>query len=173
MRKHINRYIKLVFLVLALILLNCNSFAQGNKKEKKKRFSISNLSKKSLDNKQNKKNIIRYDKDSTGIISFDKLFFDYGDVMQTEEAKAVFEITNLGGGMLVIDSVDISCDCVDIEIGNKKILPNDTTKLIVRYNTNLVGEIKKSITVISNDPKRSRITLFLTGNVVLKKRNIR
>jgi hypothetical protein len=169
MRKSLSRHIKLVFTLLALILLTGNSFAQDNQKEGKKRFSFSRSSKKSLDNKQDKRKIIHYDKDSTGIISFDKLFFDYGDIVQTQEAKAVFEITNLGGGMLVIDSVDVSCDCVEIELESKEIIPGGTTKLIVRYNTNLVGEIKKSITVVSNDTKRNRITLLLTGNVVLKK----
>ncbi len=154
---------------MALILLTGNSLAQDNQKEGKRRFSFSRSSKKNLDNKQDKRKVIRYSKDSTGIISFDKLFFDYGDVVQTQEAKAVFEITNLGGGMLVIDSVDVSCDCVEIELESKEIIPGGTTKLIVRYNTNLVGEIKKSITVVSNDTKRNRITLLLTGNVVLKK----
>lgn len=154
---------------MALILLTDNLFAQDNQKEGKKRFSFSNFSKKSLDNKQDKRNVIRYNKDSTGIISFDKLFFDYGDVVQAQEAKAVFEITNLGGGKLVIDSVDVSCNCVDIELEDKEIIPNGKTRLIIRYNTNLVGEIKKSITVVSNDTKRNRITLLLTGNVVLKK----
>lgn len=154
---------------MALILLTGNLFAQDNQKEGKKRFSFSNFSKKSLDNKQDKRNVIRYNKDSTGIISFDKLFFDYGDVVQAQEAKAVFEITNLGGGKLVIDSVDVSCNCVDIELEDKEIIPNGKTRLIIRYNTNLVGEIKKSITVVSNDTKRNRITLLLTGNVVLKK----
>jgi hypothetical protein len=48
------------------------------------------------------------------------------------------------------------------------IMPNQKGTIKVAYNTNIIGDIKRSITVSTNDQSQSRIVLILTGKVLAK-----
>ena len=45
---------------------------------------------------------------------------------------------------------------------------NEKGYIKIRYNTNIVGEIKRSVVVNTNDSKRPKIVLRIIGNVVKK-----
>ena len=105
-------------------------------------------------------------------ILVDKLFFDYGDVKQSDVAIAKFNITNIGSGDLKIEDVKVSCSCVEVSLSSDVIGPKDNAVLELRYNTNIVGEIKRSVTISSNAENNDNLTILLTGNVILDKRNI-
>ncbi|MBR1625995.1 MAG: DUF1573 domain-containing protein [Bacteroidales bacterium] len=151
---------------MALILLTTNSLAQSETDKQRRSFSIGNILKKQ------RKGTITKDtqnvkKEDTPIISIDKLFFDYGDVLQSQRAVATFEITNIGNADLRIDSIEIACGCLDVNVVSNVVKPKRTTIMSVKYNTNIVGEIRHSVTIICNDTFNRRVTLLLTGNVVL------
>ena len=164
---HRKKYIVVVPVFLALILLTPNLLAQSNTDKQRKSFSIVNILKgrhKEATATTNDTQNIR--KEDSPVISVDKLFFDYGDVLQYESAVATFEITNIGGADLKIDSIETACGCLDVSMSSDIVKPKRKTTMKVKYNTNIVGEIKHSITIICNDLSNERVTLLLTGNVI-------
>ena len=62
----------------------------------------------------------------------------------------VFEFTNTGTLPLVITDVTSSCGCTIPEKPEDPILPGKTGEIKVKYDTNRVGPIRKTITVYSN-----------------------
>lgn len=163
------RHIGAILTTLALFLLVDTVYAQQTKEDTQKEFFLNKIFKKKSDTRKIDKQTEHPYRGGGAIISFDKIFFDYGEVLQSSKAEVTFEIFNTGNGDLRIDSVEISCGCVDVEFTSKLIKPKGKTQMKVRYNTNIVGEIKKSITVVCNDSLHKRTTLLLTGNVVLNK----
>lgn len=161
-------HIKAIFVYLALILLMSQmSFAQNETKGQKKSF-FSELFKKKSNKERKYSDTETITLKQEPVMSIDKLFFDYGDVVQGESAVAEFEISNLGGINLSIKDIEISCNCVDINLSYHTIKPNGKAVLKLTYNTNIVGEIKRSVTLVSNDKSNERTTLLLTGNVKVK-----
>ena len=157
------------FVLLALILLQADLSAQETEKVAKKKFSITNLFKKTADNEQTKKENIVAIKDRVPKISVDKLFFDYGEIVQSEYAVAKFEIHNLGNADLLIFDIETSCNCMEMSLSSNTIKPKSKEILTIQYNTNIVGDIRKSITIVSNDNYKDRLTLLLTGKIIVKK----
>jgi hypothetical protein len=151
-----------IVLICNLILISFVSYGQTNKRHKDKTNKTTTLIKKII---EPKKNELQKPK-----ISFDKIFYDYGDIEQGGNGEVVFTVKNEGDGNLVLYSVLASCGCTVVEYSSDAIEPNKTSEIKVKYNTNIVGEIKRSITVTCNDEQKPRTVLLLIGNVVLKKK---
>lgn len=99
---------------------------------------------------------------------FDRLSWDFGEIVCAQEAVASFNVVNKGGAPLVIENVTTSCGCTLAKWNEEPIMPGDTVQLQVSYNSNIVGEIKRSVVVKTNDKQRRRTLLTLTGNVIAK-----
>lgn len=97
---------------------------------------------------------------------FDMISYDFGDVLQGKETEAIFTLTNKGNAPLIIEDIKVSCGCVLVEWAKDPILPEQSSEIIVKYNTNIIGTIKRSIVVSTNDINQERILLMLTGEVV-------
>lgn len=100
------------------------------------------------------------------IAVFDIVSYDFGNVLQGKESEAVFKLTNKGDTPLIIEDIKVSCGCTLVEWTKDPILPEQTSEIIVKYNTKIIGAIKRSIVVNTNDRENDRILLMLTGNVV-------
>lgn len=100
------------------------------------------------------------------IAEFDMVSYDFGNVLQGKETKAVFTLTNRGESPLIIEDIKVSCGCTLVEWTKDPILPEQSSEIVVKYNTNIIGTIKRSIVVNTNDRQQERILLMLTGNVV-------
>ncbi len=100
------------------------------------------------------------------IAEFDIVSYDFGEVLQGKESEAVFTLTNKGETPLVIEEVKVSCGCTLVKWSGAPVFPNQSSKIIVKYNTNIIGSIKRSVVVNTNDKQQERIILMLTGNVV-------
>lgn len=100
------------------------------------------------------------------IAEFNMVSYDLGEVLQGKETIAVFTLTNKGNAPLVVENIKVSCGCTLVEWSQDPILPEQSAKITVRYNANIIGTIKRSIVVNTNDRKQERILLMLTGNVV-------
>ncbi|MBR5254013.1 MAG: DUF1573 domain-containing protein [Bacteroidales bacterium] len=100
------------------------------------------------------------------IAVFDIVSHDFGNVLQGKESEAVFKLTNKGDTPLIIEDIKVSCGCTLVEWTKDPILPEQTSEIIVKYNTKIIGAIKRSIVVNTNDRENDRILLMLTGNVV-------
>lgn len=95
---------------------------------------------------------------------------DIGSVETDSKIPAAFVLYNKGGKTLRIADVQTSCGCTLAKISKQNIAPGDFSKIHVELDTSIkLGKVRKEITVISNDPERPRLSLFLTGNVLPKK----
>lgn len=83
-------------------------------------------------------------------IEFKSVTIDYGTIEKGADGKRVFEFTNTGEAPLIISKVTSSCGCTIPKWSKDPILPGKTGEIQVKYNTNRVNPIRKTITVISN-----------------------
>jgi len=90
---------------------------------------------------------------------------DYGNIKQGADGVRVFEFTNTGKAPLVITNVASSCGCTVPSWTNQPVAPGAKGKIEVKYDTNRVGPISKTITVTSNAKTNPVKGLRIRGNV--------
>lgn len=83
-------------------------------------------------------------------IEFKSDVIDYGEIEKGSDGIRVFEFTNTGNIPLVITDVTSSCGCTIPEKPEAPIPAGETGQITVKYDTNRVGPIRKSIMVYSN-----------------------
>ena len=98
-------------------------------------------------------------------MEFDKLVHDYGKVIENGDGNCVFTLTNTGKEPLILTDAKSSCGCTVPEWTKAPILPGKTTEIKVKYSTNRVGPINKSVTITSN-ASNSPVVLRIKGEVV-------
>lgn len=98
-------------------------------------------------------------------ILIEKSTIDYGKVKKGSNGEMKVEVKNTGDKPLIIKEVISTCGCTIPSKPNAPILPGKTSFITLKYDTNIVGQIIKSVEVFSNDPKQSRIILRLRGEV--------
>lgn len=100
-------------------------------------------------------------------ISFSKIVHDYGTIFVGGDGNCEFEFTNTGKEPLILSSVKSSCGCTVPSWPREPILPGKKETIKVKYDTNRIGPINKTITVNSN-AKSNPVVLKITGNIVKK-----
>lgn len=83
-------------------------------------------------------------------ISFKSETVDYGQIAKGSDGVRVFEFTNTGDSELVISDVKSSCGCTVPKKPSGPIAPGESSTIEVKYDTNRVGPIRKTVTVYSN-----------------------
>jgi hypothetical protein len=104
---------------------------------------------------------------STADIKLEKLVHDYGNIMQGGNGECEFKFTNNGKEPLVITNCMGSCGCTVPQCPKEPILPGKSGVIKVKYDTNRVGGIYKTVTVNSN-AKSGNVVLTIKGNVEQK-----
>lgn len=100
-------------------------------------------------------------------ISFDNNTFDFKEIKQGAKVEHVFTITNQGKSDLIIRNVKASCGCTAVSPVDDVIKPGASTTVKVIFNsTGKIGKQNKTITIISNDPQKSRSILWIKGDVL-------
>jgi hypothetical protein len=100
-------------------------------------------------------------------IKLDKTTHDYGNIKQGDNGECEFKFTNNGKEPLVITNCMGSCGCTVPQCPKEPILPGKSGTIKVKYDTQRVGGIYKTVTVNSN-AKSGVITLSIKGNVEAK-----
>ena len=98
-------------------------------------------------------------------IEFKSDTIDYGTIEKGSDGVRVFKFTNTGEAPLIISKVTSSCGCTVPKKPEAPILPGDTGEIEVKYDTNRVNPIRKTITVISN-AETPTVALKIKGEVV-------
>ena len=98
-------------------------------------------------------------------IEFKSVTIDYGTIEKGSDGVRVFEFTNTGNEPLIISDVKSSCGCTIPSKPKDPILPGKTGEIKVKYDTNRVNPIRKTITVLSN-AKTPTVALKIKGLVV-------
>lgn len=100
-------------------------------------------------------------------IKLDKNTHDYGNIKQGDNGECEFKFTNNGKEPLVITNCIGSCGCTVPQCPKEPILPGKSGVIKVKYDTQRVGGIYKTVTVNSN-AKGGVQTLTIKGNVEAK-----
>ena len=98
-------------------------------------------------------------------IKFESLEINYGQISKGDNGVRIFKFTNIGSKPLIIDKVYSSCGCTIPKKPSSPIDPGQDDEIQVKYDTNRVGPIRKTITVLSNAINSPTISLKITGNV--------
>ncbi|MEI6062069.1 MAG: DUF1573 domain-containing protein [Bacteroidota bacterium] len=105
------------------------------------------------------------DNPNAPVITFEKTTHDYGTVTKGGDGTCEFKFKNNGIEPLILANVASSCGCTVPEWPREPILKGKTSAIKVKYDTNRVGPINKTITVMSN-AKVASIKLTIIGNIV-------
>jgi hypothetical protein len=98
-------------------------------------------------------------------IEFKTDTIDYGTIEKGANGVRVFEFTNTGNEPLIISKVNSSCGCTVPKKPEGPIQPGQTGEIEVKYDTNRVNPIRKTITVISN-AETPTVALKIKGEVI-------
>ena len=104
--------------------------------------------------------------DKGPIIDFTMVVVDYGDIAKGSDGIRVFEFTNTGTEPLIISKVYSSCGCTIPKKPQAPIAPGEKGEIQVKYDTNRVGPIRKTITVNSNATDTPIVSLKIKGTVL-------
>ena len=103
--------------------------------------------------------------DKVAKIKFKTDTVDYGTIEKGADGLRIFEFTNTGDAPLIVTKVTSSCGCTVPKWSQDPILPGKTGEIQVKYDTNRVNPIRKTITVISNADTPT-VALKIKGEVV-------
>jgi len=98
-------------------------------------------------------------------ITFEKIVHDYGTVAYNGDGTCEFTFKNTGKNPLILTNAQASCGCTVPIWPKEPILKGKTAKIQVKYTTNRVGPINKTITITSN-AKNSPVVLTIKGTVL-------
>jgi hypothetical protein len=99
-------------------------------------------------------------------VFFENAVFNFGTIKQGQKVSHEFKFKNEGKSNLVIRKVTTSCGCTTINPNDKEIKPGESSSLTAVFDSSgKMGEQNKSIVIVTNDPKKQKITLSITGKV--------
>lgn len=101
----------------------------------------------------------------TAKMEFKSEVIDYGEIEKGSDGVRTFEFTNTGNVPLVISNVSSSCGCTVPKKPEEPVQPGETGEIQVKYNTTIVGPIRKTITVYSNAEEPAK-SLKIKGKVL-------
>jgi hypothetical protein len=100
-------------------------------------------------------------------ISFNKTVHDYGTIEKGSDGTCEFEFSNTGKIPLTLINVQSSCGCTVPSWSKEPIMPGSQGKITVKYNTQSIGPISKTVHVFSN-ARTNPSVLSIRGVVVQK-----
>lgn len=136
---------KNLFIAIGLVFLMTAELSAQNQAENKNAAVIT-FDKKLLDNSNNP-------------------VWDYGTIFKDSNGDSYFAFKNTGKEPLILSEVRSSCGCTVPKWPREPILPGKSDTIKVKYSTNRLGIINKTITVFSN-AQNNPIVLRISGNVV-------
>lgn len=98
-------------------------------------------------------------------IEFESTVVDYGEILKGSNGIRVFTFTNTGDSPLEISKVYSSCGCTIPKKPEAPIAPGEKGEIQVKYDTNRLGPIRKTITVNSNATATPIVSLKIKGKV--------
>ena len=99
-------------------------------------------------------------------IELESEVFDFGTIKQGEVIKKEIKISNKGKSDLIIRKYFASCGCTIVSIEKTTLKPNESISIKMEYNSaSKKGKEEKTITIISNDPRRMNLNITVKGMV--------
>lgn len=85
------------------------------------------------------------------VMTFESKIVDYGTLEQHGEPLRVLKFTNTGTEPLVIKNARGSCGCTVPTWPKEPVMPGEESTIEVRYATNRLGKINKTIKITTNE----------------------
>jgi hypothetical protein len=99
-------------------------------------------------------------------MEFKELEYDFGTIKQGEKASHNYVFTNTGKSDLIIRKIKATCGCTATNPEKMVIKPGESSHITVTFNSaGKKGSQHKTITVISNAPGESNLSLKIKGSV--------
>jgi hypothetical protein len=93
--------------------------------------------------------------------------FNFGQIYKGQKVEHIYKFENRGKDILEIKKVKTSCGCTAVILTNDTIPPGETGGIKATFSSgSLAGNIKKSITVSSNDPDTPKYRLTIFGEII-------
>ncbi len=105
-------------------------------------------------------------KPSLARMEFKRVHHDFGPMMDNEIHHTSFEFTNTGSDPLEIINLNADCGCTVPELDKKLYMPGESGVIEVTFDPEgKVGDLNRSITIMSNDSSGANITLMVAAQV--------
>ncbi|HVV02175.1 MAG TPA: DUF1573 domain-containing protein [Verrucomicrobiae bacterium] len=99
-------------------------------------------------------------------IQFDAPIYEFGRMRSGEPVKHTFIFTNTGDATLEIKNVHPGCGCTAAGEWTHSVEPGNTGTIPIQVNTaNFNGQVAKTVTVQSNDPRQPSMVLQIKGTL--------
>ena len=92
---------------------------------------------------------------------------NFGFVKKGEVIKMEFDFTNSGDLPLIISKTEVECSCTTVTFPQEPILPKETAKIVVSFDTKSVYDRQDRVVEIISNAKNSNQKIRFKG-VVLK-----
>ena len=89
----------------------------------------------------------------------------HGTIKQGGNGECVFTVTNTGDQPLIISNCQGSCGCTVPKCETAPIKPGAKSSITVKYDSNRVGPINKSVTITSNATNAPSKVVRIQGTV--------
>ena len=106
-----------------------------------------------------------YAQDKVAKIEFKTKVIDYGTIEKGANGIRAFEFTNTGDAPLIISNAKSTCGCTVPNWPKEPIMPGESGKITVKYDTKRVNPIRKTITITSNADTPT-VALKIKGQVI-------
>jgi hypothetical protein len=90
---------------------------------------------------------------------------DFGTIEQDSDPFRTISFTNTGNEPLIIKNAKGSCGCTVPTYEKAPILPGETSEIKIRYATNRLGKINKTVTLYTNEGAEVKRVLKVVGMV--------
>ena len=101
------------------------------------------------------------------VLSVDDPEFQFGKIKQGEKVEHIYVLTNSGKSDLLIRKVKASCGCTAVQPEKNVISPGESVDIKTVFNSaGKMGNQNKTVTIITNDPKKSKMILWVKGEVL-------
>jgi hypothetical protein len=106
-------------------------------------------------------------KDNAPKITFENTNYDFGTMAEGNVVECDFKFTNTGKSDLKIRKLSTTCGCTTTALKTETIKPGESSSIHVSFNTKGYKNAQtKTVSVVSNDPNASKITLWVKGTVL-------
>ncbi len=101
------------------------------------------------------------------VISISPQAYDFGQMKQQESRTTFIQVTNAGGGLLVISDVEADCGCTVPTLTTKRLAPGESTQIEVRFDSKKFhGRVVKTVQIHSNDPTNPVVDFMVNAEVL-------
>lgn len=101
------------------------------------------------------------------VLSVDDAEFKFGKINQGVKVEHIYVLTNSGKSDLHIRKVKAACGCTAVQPEKRVIAPGESVNIKTVFNSaGKEGNQNKTVTIITNDPRKSKMILWVKGEVI-------